>query len=1815
MSENRYIKGLFKDTAHIDQPANTWRYAKNAIFNDKHGSISNEGGTVLAGHLGGVGSSYGDQYERVVGTITVNKNRVIFFVVDTDPSNPDPRSSIAIWENEIYTRIYRPNVAGKPQWNLKFSVEHPIEGTFKVDSKGDLIVYWTDDLNPPRAFNIDRQLRDSPSIGNLYGIYSPNLRDINILNLFPHAGAVPHIMIGDIGGSPGYQTVVKEGGGLRTGVYYLALAYVDDDLVATNFLTVSNPIPIVEEFDWTKPTTKKDGAKAGNQTTKSLTWRVSNLNYDYKFLRPVVIRKMGDATDAYKLNDVEIEVFPVSIPYLNITFSGIEGFSSGSVEEVIIDTVSYTTAKTIQQLDGVLYLGNLTASTDLGYQKYANNIKLLSEVKTITDFDVYWATVDNFETGFGNFPVDKGYLTDQTKSYRYIPNIFKYTGYTRDETYAFYIAFVLNDGSMSYGYHIPGRVADETTVPGELDAPSSLNDIYGDLEDISPSASKLFHWRDYSTIGGNNRMNYWENNTELYPNTENYEIWDNTGYTGNDLKGLNVRHHHFPSNWSNSRKSIVQGTGGCTTIGPSDGVADGVILRDGAFSFRHAPDGNETGFVLDHFRTATFAQNNPGSSTGTGAADAIALWSANMSPAANSNYGTNGPENVFTADQEMDVTVGYQVWAKTTGGGTPTECKIVSDATNPPISGSLGSNSINNFGGCGTGSSFDFCRGSGSVHLMAGEKIWIRCQSDGSDANTPRVRQARESEISGCDASCFSCFQFVNFEVLSTNATADPSWYNDAMICHDVRVLGFELEDVKVPKSIADKVQGFRIYRAKRDHSNRTILGQAPILPMSKHKSQIGICSEAVANSGDPDLVKDVLITLQENPEEFWNVDPWPLNNSSAILYSTYNDQSGGMADKPAHKVYSFHDFYLLRTHNSLAPATHVKLIYHIKNLAWNGPAIDQDKKMLPKVEFDGNGVKRVNDIWNWDPDNNCYPREINSAIFIGYEYANRPLGVQMSPRLLGQKAKTYLLGDSIFEGQDLGFGGKIFNEFGTSAVIFGLKDLHEIDSEYTLNSPDGTLNFGNAAVQTSTSSWDDYGYNQLGHASILVNPIGFTAPDGQSSHARRSQYWMANLGAFKSDLYKSLDSNELVFTGFEVLGDDFENYVFDDDTGSSTYGGATYKTDTTHPEGIFGGDTYLSRYGYSVAVKPSNADETSNPRRALHYQIVESTDNINFRHVESSDSFYFPNTPARTMLKYAGNIDFNHKDNIKYNDNYSAENDIRTVFPLPLRDTIQTDFPTRTHRSAKNDTTSLIDNYRVFLANQFKDLPKNRGNLSKLSTFNNLLYFHMEESLFAAKGKQSMSMKDGSEAFVGSGDIFQQDPDEIIQTKGGHGGTQSQWAAITTRHGYFFVDAAARKVFLMSDKLQEISTMGMGTWFRENLGFNLLASLGNIFQGNDNPITGMGLHAVWDPKYKRIILTKRDFDPTAAFLFRISDEYEPSSFTTDPSNKGEPFTHINPLGYSNILFQNGKFYTADATTSTSCSAIFLCWNFGPWVQIEFTDLTYFTPTGWTISYYPEMGIWGSFHDYVPYKYISTSTDFYSFTDTHPIISTAAQSLAAGTAYGNAGIWKHNQGTTLESGVTYGNRGILYQQGNIAIWRDSLNRALFEFEFIHNETKGDTLLYSAFDYTVETFNIKDISILNHGFTTFWIYNTFQIYYDDLEYLVNIRRIGNEWKVNRFRDMAALALNSTASGYYMSTNTNVTGHVNVGTITTSATLNMFLQDGMNETINASFIDLGKTWDQQRKFIDKWVGIRLIYDNISNNLLNLYATNVAVRNMTR
>ena len=332
--DKRFGKGLFKDTAHIDQPEGSWRHARNMLLNETEGAVSNEGGTKLYGYLEGSDPKTGNQDAKVIGKIEVNNDRIILFVLIQVGTN-SYESEIGIWEKGIYKIVYHPTVTTTIDLNFKDS--SPIEGTFKIDSKGDLVIYWTDDLNPPRAFNVDRQLRDLTT-SDLYGI--TNLSSINLLNLFPYSGKVPTIKLGEVfdATDPTFQTSVVPGGGLLTGAYHLALAYVDVDNVATSYLTVSPAVSIVAEFDATRPTTKKDGDKEGTQTSKSISWQILDVNSDYKYIRPVVIRKMGDATEAYRLNDLEIDLNSATPSAMsNIVFSNLENVSPASIEDVIID--------------------------------------------------------------------------------------------------------------------------------------------------------------------------------------------------------------------------------------------------------------------------------------------------------------------------------------------------------------------------------------------------------------------------------------------------------------------------------------------------------------------------------------------------------------------------------------------------------------------------------------------------------------------------------------------------------------------------------------------------------------------------------------------------------------------------------------------------------------------------------------------------------------------------------------------------------------------------------------------------------------------------------------------------------------------------------------------------------------------------------------------------------------------------------------------------------------------------------------------------------------------------------------------------------------------------------------------------------------------------------------------------------------------------------------------------------------------------------------------------------------------------------------
>ena len=82
--------------------------------------------------------------------------------------------------------------------------------------------------------------------------------------------------------------------------------------------------------------------------------------------------------------------------------------------------------------------------------------------------------------------------------------------------------------------------------------------------------------------------------------------------------------------------------------------------------------------------------------------------------------------------------------------------------------------------------------------------------------------------------------------------------------------------------------------------------------------------------------------------------------------------------------------------------------------------------------------------------------------------------------------------------------------------------------------------------------------------------------------------------------------------------------------------------------------------------------------------------------------------------------------------------------------------------------------------------------------------------------------MSDNTQAFVGSGDIFEQNPDELIPTTEGYGGSDCQFASLTTRFGQFFVNRRDRKVYMMSESIEELSSVGMEKWFLDNIPYQL---------------------------------------------------------------------------------------------------------------------------------------------------------------------------------------------------------------------------------------------------------------------------------------------------------------------------------------------------------------------------------------------------------
>lgn len=329
---------------------------------------------------------------------------------------------------------------------------------------------------------------------------------------------------------------------------------------------------------------------------------------------------------------------------------------------------------------------------------------------------------------------------------------------------------------------------------------------------------------------------------------------------------------------------------------------------------------------------------------------------------------------------------------------------------------------------------------------------------------------------------------------------------------------------------------------------------------------------------------------------------------------------------------------------------------------------------------------------------------------------------------------------------------------------------------------------------------------------------------------------------------------------------------------------------------------------------------------------MCETDINIRMRREgEGQEGEYFPKS------MYAEPNFFTWQDITCYPEFYKIEDSYnRNFLKLYFANTVKQDelsntgtrYSTRIVYSDKQELEDKIDNYRIARANNYRDLPLNRGPITIFFTKQDKLYTVTRDSLFDVfASNQTIKSENADNIVVGTGEFLSIEPVELISIDGGYGGSTSKFSLVESPYGYLFVDRHKNKCLLFNDQFKDINDLGLNENFKLEL-FKQFPEL-EVENGFDNPLT-VGIIATYDPELKRLIITKKDYKL------------------------------INNVG--TITFSNGYIYRDG-------------------IKLDYSDINIFENKSFTVSYDAVNSQWISYHSYIPKNYLSHNTDFLTFNN------------------------------------------------------------------------------------------------------------------------------------------------------------------------------------------------------------------------------------------
>ena len=974
-----------------------------------------------------------------------------------------------------------------------------------------------------------------------------------------------------------------------------------------------------------------------------------------------------------------------------------------------------------------------------------------------------------------------------------------------------------------------------------------------------------------------------------------------------------------------------------------------------------------------------------------------------------------------------------------------------------------------------------------------------------------------------------------------------------------VNILGVQLSNIVIPNEYYDKVKNIKLYYAKRDFNNRTILGQSLL------ETLMGL--HAPGPIGDYDTenkifnsVGNIIHTDMRSPggsgtNGFTGMFPLGYDRYAAqnVSPSWSSVDQGGPNEYPTDDVsgyFKIKPFDMMQQVLTPGTATYMKNVYRISGR--------YDALLDDGVDLsDYNKTYKVNYIF--DPTGtHTYPAVAGPSGAPNYIYngINRNItGSGTSNPLSNQYRKivnaeyvnlnTPPTQDASFQSSPYSFTMLPFNYQGEKAVwVQTGQKLYPVADP----APTYETSIGNPLSVASFPDGDFARFMYYTNTQIQTCRVG-GAIGINTTYAAYVAPYISNICAFKLNLFNRFDNQVLCEAGVVPVGP------------------ATID--------FYGGDTFTSYYGERNTFNlkeytPGGAGKPDSFLDTIHCYITQSTSNINYRYVGPNNwETFYPRTDWDGMNSLPIGI---NEEWYGYSADYSAVNDLlQPVIQSNNINQVQTLFPNRVIRSATNNPETMDDNYLIYEANNYDDFGKAKGPIENITNQNSKLIIKTRNALYYTLGREVINTQN-AESYVGAGDIFAVKPKESV-TSDSYGGGIGRFSDVVTQYGYMYTDTTNGIVYVAApasatkgDSINEISNEGLQIFFRSELKFKLPNQLydkyysllptynigttyvadwyvkynNDIWKSNtaiptstypgisdkwdkvdfynltDNTtdIQGIGTIATFDYKYRRYILSKKDYN-----FVEFSTEFL-GNIPLVPSVPPE-------ANYGKIVYYNGILYSLCSYTTDN--KVYLPRGFFG-LKIDFAD--HFEDKSFTIAYYPEAKAWVSMYNYYPEFLAHTVDKVYSSK--------------------NNSIYKHNS-----------------DDQNNFYYDDTVIESFVEP--ILNSPAGVKKYGSLSFFTdVMTKNFGNLQKLSldylESFTSYFVRNTWQMSKPvDMENTVTSRNSERYFITNDFRDFTKDNKDALMTNDYIPAQ------------------------------NTANLNLTKHWSLQKKFVDYFLIPRLIFKN--------------------